>query len=282
MGKKKKQQIDLERKITKVFLKNPNKELNYKQISAALNVKDTKGRNEIIKSITKMHNKKKLNSPARGRYTLNNNQNNIIKGVLEITSAGRGYVVSDQLEEDVAIETKRLNKAFNGDLVTVLVRQKKQKEKPEGEVLEIVQRKKEKFIGVFERHKDYGFVNTRSARMYTDFFINKEDMGSYKTGETVVVEIKKWEEKKESPEGKIIKSLGEKKEEIEAYSILYEHGLSVEFSEIVEKEAEQISAQNHKKEMEKRKDMRDVLTFTVDPDDAKDFDDAISFVEIIG
>ena len=120
MGKKKKQQIDLERKITKIFLKNPNKEFNYKQISAALNVKDTKGRNEIIKSITKMHNKKKLNSPARGRYTLNNNQNNIIKGVLEITSAGRGYVVSDQVEEDVAIETKRLNRALNGDIVTAV------------------------------------------------------------------------------------------------------------------------------------------------------------------
>ena len=280
MGKKKKQQIDLERKITKVFLKNPNSEFNYKQISAALNVKDTKGRNEIIKSITKMFNKKKLISPARGKYALSNNQNNIIKGVLEITSTGRGYVVTDQLEEDVAIERKRLNKAFNGDVVTVLVRQKNQKEKPEGEVLEIVQRKKEKFIGVFERHKDYGFVNTKSARMYTDFFINKEDMGGYKTGETVVVEIKKWEEKKESPEGKIIKSLGEKKEEIEAYSILYEHGLSVEFPEIVEKEAEEISAQSHKREVEKRKDMRDVLTFTIDPDDAKDFDDAISFVEI--
>ena len=196
MGKKKKQQIDLERKITKVFLKNPNSEFNYKQISAALNVKDTKGRNEIIKSITKMFNKKKLISPARGKYALSNNQNNIIKGVLEITSTGRGYVVTDDLEEDVAIERKRLNKAFNGDVVTVLVRQKKQKEKPEGEVLEIVQRKKEKFIGVFESHKDYGFVNTRSARMYTDFFINKEDMGGYKTGEAVVVEIKKWEEKK--------------------------------------------------------------------------------------
>ena len=79
MGKKKKLQLELERKITKVFLKNPNKEFNYKQISAALNVKDTKGRNEVIKSITKMHNKKKLISPARGRYVLSNNQANIIK-----------------------------------------------------------------------------------------------------------------------------------------------------------------------------------------------------------
>ena len=87
--------------------------------------------------------------------------------------------------------------------------------------------------------------------MYTDFFIDKEEMKGYQEGEKVAVEIKKWDSPKNSPEGKIIKSLGEKKEEIEAYSILYEHGLSVEFPEIVEKEAEQISAQSHKKEVEK-------------------------------
>jgi ribonuclease R/exosome complex exonuclease DIS3/RRP44 len=279
MGKKKRQQTDLERKITKAFLKNPNKELNYKQVSAALNITDTKKRNENIKAISKMVNKKKLLNQGKGKHVLAKKQNNKVEGVLEITSTGKGYVVSDQIEEDVLIEQRRLNKAFNGDRVEVLVSQRRSRGKPEGEVVGIVQRKKEKFIGVFERKEDYGFVNTRNARMYTDFFIKKEDMGGYKSGETVVVEIKKWEEKKESPEGRIVKSLGEKKEEIEAYSILYEHGLSVEFPEKVEKEAEKKSKENHEKEIKKRKDMREALTFTIDPDDAKDFDDAISFVE---
>ena len=279
MGKKKRQQADLERKITKAFLKNPNKELNYKQVSAALNITDTKKRNEIIKAISKMVNKKKLLNQGKGKHALAKKQNNKVEGVLEITSTGKGYVVSDQIEEDVLIEQRRLNKAFNGDRVEVLVSQRRSRGKLEGEVVGIVKRKKEKFIGVFERKEDYGFVNTRNARMYTDFFIKKEDMGGYKSGETVVVEIKKWEEKKESPEGRIVKSLGEKKEEIEAYSILYEHGLSVEFPEKVEKEAEKKSKERHEKEIKKRKDMREALTFTIDPDDAKDFDDAISFVE---
>ena len=137
MSKKKKHQIDLERKIANVFLKNPDKEFNYKQISAALKVNDTKGRNEIIKMISKMIKKKKLISPARGKYALSNNQNIIIEGVLEITASGRGYVGSDQIEEDVMIEPRRLNKAFNGDRVEVLVRQRREKGKPEGEVLEI-------------------------------------------------------------------------------------------------------------------------------------------------
>ena len=279
MGKKKKLQTDLERKITKVFLKNPKKELNYKQVSAALNVTDPKKRNDIIKAILKMENKGKLVTSGKGKHTLAKKQNNKIEGVLEITSIGKGYVVSDQIEEDVLIEQRRLNKAFNGDTVEILVSQRRSRGKLEGEVVGIVKRKKEKFIGVFERKEDYGFVNTRNARMYTDFFIKKEDMGNHKSGETVVVEIKKWEEKKESPEGRILKSLGEQKEEIEAYSILYEHGLSVEFPEKVEKEAEKKSKESHEKEIKKRKDMRDTLTFTIDPDDAKDFDDAISFVE---
>ena len=279
MGKKKKLQTDLERKITKVFLKNPKKELNYKQVSAALNVTDTKKRNDIIKAISKMVNKEKLVTSGKGKHALAKKQNNKIEGVLEITSMGKGYVVSDQIEEDVLIEQRRLNKAFNGDTVEILVSQRRSRGKLEGEVVGIVKRKKEKFIGVFERKEDYGFVNTRNARMYTDFFIKKEDMGNHKSGETVVVEIKKWEEKKESPEGRILKSLGEQKEEIEAYSILYEHGLSVEFPEKVEKEAEKKSKESHEKEIKKRKDMRDTLTFTIDPDDAKDFDDAISFVE---
>ena len=280
MSKKSKHPADLERKIEKVFLKNPNKKFNHKQISALLKVNDTKTRNEIIKTISKMTKKKRLLSPERGKYSLGNNQNNRVEGVLEITASGRGYVVSDQIEEDVMVEPRRLNKAFNGDSVVVLVRQKRQGGKPEGEVLEIKKRKKEKFIGVFERKEGYGFVNTRNARMYTDFFIKKEDMGNYKTGETVVVEIKKWEDKNDSPEGRILKTLGEKKEEVEAYSILYEHGLSVDFSKKVEKEAEMKSKENIESEVKKRKDMRNTLTFTIDPDDAKDFDDAISFSEL--
>ena len=280
MSKKRKHPTDLERKIEKVFLKNPNKKFNHKQVSALLKVSDTKTRNEIIKTISKMTKKKRLLSPERGKYSLGNNQNNIVEGVLEITASGRGYVVSDQIEEDVMVEPRRLNKAFNGDSVVVLVRQKRQGGKPEGEVLEIKKRKKEKFIGVFERKEGYGFVNTRNARMYTDFFIKKENMGNYKTGETVVVEIKKWEDKNDSPEGRILKTLGEKKEEVEAYSILYEHGLSVDFSKKAEKEAEMKSKENIESEVKKRKDMRNTLTFTIDPDDAKDFDDAISFSEL--
>ena len=144
MSKKRNSSIDLERKIEKVFLENPNKEFNYKQISATLKVSDTKTRNEIIKTISKMTKKKRLLSPERGKYSLSSNQNNRVEGVLEITASGRGYVVSDQTEEDIMVEPRRLNKAFNGDRVVVLVGQRRQNGKLEGEVLEIKKKKKRK------------------------------------------------------------------------------------------------------------------------------------------
>ena len=134
MSKKRNHPTDLERKIEKVFLENPNKEFNYKQISATLKVSDTKTRNEIIKTISKMIKKKRLLSPERGKYSLNNNQNNTVEGILEITASGRGYVVSDQTEEDIMVEPRRLNKAFNGDSVVVLVGKRRQNGKREGEV----------------------------------------------------------------------------------------------------------------------------------------------------
>ena len=116
--------------------------------------------------------------------------------------------------------------------------------------------------------------------MYTDFFIDKEEMKGYQEGEKVAVKIKSWDSPKNSPEGKIIKSFGFGDDSLDAYSILYEYGLSTEFEDKVEEEAKKISSTITKEEVKKRRDMRGELTFTIDPVDAKDFDDAISFKKI--
>ena len=127
------------------------------------------------------------------------------------------------------VENKHLNKGLHGDIVEVLVGEKKYKNRYEGKVINVLKRNKKVFVGVFEKNKDYGFVNTRNARMYTDFFIEKEEMKGYKTGETVAVEIKKWEKSNNSPEGRIVKTFGFESDSLDAYSILYEYGLSPEF-----------------------------------------------------
>ncbi len=280
MSKKKKEIKGLERKI-KTLISSPQfKEFNYKQIAFSLGVSDTKGRNDIIKILNTYLKKEKIIKVGRGRFRATSVQNEVAVGVLEITSTGRGYVVCDDLDEDVMIEKKHLNKALHGDQVEVLVKEKKYKNRHEGQVLKVLKRNKKVFVGVLERSKDYGFVNTRNARMYTDFFIDKEEMKNYKTGETVAVEIKKWEKSNSSPEGKIVKTFGFENNALDSYSILYEYGLSPEFEEEVEKEAQKINKKITKEEERKRRDMRKEMTFTIDPVDAKDFDDAISFNRI--
>ena len=280
MSKKKKEIKGLERKITSLIINSPKKEFNYKQIAFTIGVNDTKGRNEIIKALNMLLKKGKIISVGKGKFVAPAIQGETTEGVLEITSTGRGYVVCDDLDADVMVEQRNLNKGLHGDRVKVVTGEKKYKNKYEGKIVEVLERQKEVFVGVYQKSKEFAFVNTRNARMYTDFFITKEEMKGYKEGEKVAVEIKRWEKAKDSPEGRIIKSFGFGDDALDAFSILYEYGLSTEFEEEVEKETEKINPKIKKEEVEKRRDMRGEMTFTIDPEDAKDFDDAISFKEL--
>ena len=280
MSKKKKEIKGLERKITSLIINSPKKEFNYKQIAFTIGVNDTKGRNEIIKVLNTLLKKDKIISVGKGKFVAPAIQRETSEGVLEITSTGRGYVVCEDLDSDVMVEQRNLNKGLHGDRVKVVTGEKKYKNKYEGKIVEVLERQKEVFVGVYQKSKEFAFVNTRNARMYTDFFITKEEMKDYKEGEKVAVEIKSWEKAKDSPEGRIIKSFGFGDDSLDAFSILYEYGLSTEFEEEVEKEAEKINPKIKEEEVEKRRDMRGEMTFTIDPEDAKDFDDAISFKEL--
>jgi ribonuclease R/exosome complex exonuclease DIS3/RRP44 len=280
MSKKKKDLKGLERKIKSFIGSKPNKEFNYKQIAFSLGVNDTKGRNDIIKILNRLLKKEQIIKVNKGKFVAPGIQSNTTEGVLEITSTGRGYVVCEDLDADVLVEQRNLNRGLHGDIVSVAVGERKNKNKCEGKIIEIIERKKDVFVGVFEKNKDYAFVNTRNARMYTDFFIDKEEMKGYQEGEKVAVKIKSWDSPMNSPEGKIIKSFGFGEDSLDAYSILYEYGLSTEFEEKVEEEAKKISPTIKKEDIKKRRDMRGELTFTIDPVDAKDFDDAISFKKI--
>ena len=280
MSKKKKEIKGLERKVKQFIGNQFNKEFNFKQLAYSIGVNDTKGRDDIVGIINKFLKEEKIMKLGRGRFVAQKIKQNKAEGVLEITSSGRGYVICEEMEADVLVEQRNLNKGFHGDRVTVAVGRMNNKNKYEGRVVEVIERKKEVFVGVFQRSKDYAFVNTRNARMYTDFFIDKEEMKNYKEGEKVAVKIKRWESSKNSPEGEIIKSFGFGDDLLDAYSILYEYGLSTEFDDKVEEEAVKIKPTIKKEEVKKRRDMRHETTFTIDPEDAKDFDDAISFRKI--
>ncbi|MGO2358797.1 ribonuclease R [Mesonia sp.] len=268
---------NLSNSILSILRKNSSQNFNYKQIAAKLEVDDANSRNQIIKALSELAGKKQIIEAERGKFQINGSTD-YFEGKLDMTSRKDGYVIVEELEADVYIPQKSLNKALDGDFVKIYVYKRRRNGKNEGEVVEIIKRSKIQFVGKLQVHENFGFVQIQSAKMYTDIFIPKEDIGDIKDGMVVLVELKDWPEKADSPIGTIIEVLGEAgAHETEMQSILAENGLPRDFPKEVEDFANQIDTSIQEKEIKKRRDMRDTLTFTIDPKDAKDFDDALSF-----
>lgn len=201
-----------------------------------------------------------------------------VKGVINVTMSGSGYVSSEELEKDVRIDPLLLNTALDGDEVEALIHPEKKGENLQGEVIKVLKRKRTRFVGTLESKKGqkFSFLIPDDKRVYADIFIPDSRA---KSGNKALVEIIKWDDQKKNPEGKIIKVIGKKGDnDAELHSIVLEKGLPIEFSKEVEEEAKKIAKNSDSSE--KRKDFRHVCTFTIDPEDAKDFDDAFSVKDI--
>lgn len=268
---------DYSAKILKLLSKDPNKSYNYKQIAAVLDINDTKGRNDIIKELKLLVSKAKISTDDRGKYQIIATAE-YYEGTVDMTTRKTAYFVCEDLEEDAFIPTNNLHKALDGDRVRVYLYNKRASKKPEAEVLEILERKREEFVGVIEIQKNFAFVTTANAKMYTDIFIPKDKYGDAQNGDVVLVKMEDWPKKADSPFGKVLKVLGKPGEHnTEIHAILAEYGLPSEFPVEVEAFAQKLDTSITAEEIAKRRDMRDTLTFTIDPKDAKDFDDALSF-----
>ena len=274
---KKNKDQDYRAKILKVLTKSPNKTFNYKQIAAQLEVTDTQGRNEIIKELKMLHSQNKIVEIEAGKFQIIP-QIDYYQGYIDMTSRKTAYFVCPELEEDAFIPTNNLNKALDGDTVKVYLYNRRKGKKPEGEVVEIIERKRTEFVGVIEIQKNFAFVTTANPKMYTDIFIPKNKVGDAVDGDVVLAKIEDWPEKADSPFGSILKVLGKQGEHnTEMHAILAEYGLPTEFPIEVEAYAQKLNTDIQEEEVAKRRDLRDVLTFTIDPRDAKDFDDALSY-----
>jgi ribonuclease R len=269
---------DFTAKILKILSQDANKTFNYKQIGAKLGVDDTKSRNEIIKDLKLLASQKKIVEIEPGKYLVVATSQDYYEGIIDMTSRKTAYFVSEEFEDDIFIPTNNLNKALDGDRVKIYLYNRRKGKKPEGEVIEIVERKKTDFVGVIDIQKNFAFVSTANPKMYTDIFIPKEKIGEAQNGDVVLVHIEDWPKKADSPFGAVIKVLGKPGEHnTEIHAILAEYGLPYDFPVDVEAYAQKLDTSIQESEIARRRDMRDVLTFTIDPKDAKDFDDALSF-----
>ena len=265
--------------ILSILKKDRNSTFNYKQIASKLGVNDASSRNQIIKKLQQLKAKQEIEEVDRGKFKAVAN-NEYHTGILDLASKGNGYIICDDFEEDVFIASNNINKALNGDEVEFYAYKRKHRGKQEGEITNIIKRAKTEYVGTIQIHdkKGFAFVVADSNKMYTDIFVPINKINKAEDGDKVLVSLEEWPEKADSPNGKVIEVLGKPGEHsTEINSIMAEYGLPLEFPKEVEAYANTIDLEIKPEEIAKRRDMRKDLTFTIDPKDAKDFDDALSF-----
>ena len=263
--------------ILSILKKERNKVFNYKQIASILGVNDASSRNQIIKKLQQLKEKKEIIEVDRGKFKVIVNTEYYI-GHIDIASRGSGYIISDDFDDDVFVASNNMNKALHGDEVEFYAYKRRKRGKIEGEITNIIKRAKSEYVGVIQIHKSYAFVIPDGNKMYTDIFVPINKINKAEEGDKVLVSLEDWPEKADSPYGRVLKVLGKPGEHnTEIHAILAEYGLPLEFPHDVEVFANNIDTSIRNNEIKKRRDMRQDLTFTIDPKDAKDFDDALSF-----
>ena len=271
---------NLTRDIFKILNEDSEKFYNYKQIAAKLKISDTDGKTQVLKKLAELTATKKIKEVDRGKFQINADRKYSI-GTLDVTSNGNGYFISDDYESDIFIPNVNLGKGLHNDTVKAYVYKKRSGKKLEADVVEIVERAKTEFVGVLQKNKNFGFVVPDNNKMYADIFISNNKMNGAEDGDKVQATITDWPANSKNPFGKITTVLGKPGDHnTEMHSILLEYNLPYEFEPEVEKEAENLPIEITDKEISKRRDMRKDLTFTIDPKDAKDFDDALSFTKL--
>ena len=266
--------------ILTILKQDRNKLFNHKQIASKLGVNDASSRNQIIKNLHKLTNHKEIEEVERGKFKILTSTEYFI-GTIDMASRGNAYVISEDFEEDIFIPSNNRNKALHGDTVELYIYKRSKNGKKEGEVTQIIKRKRSEYVGTIQLNDKFSFVVPDSNKMPVDIFIPLSKTMKAEDGDKVLVTFEDWPDKADCPNGTIIKILGKPGEHnTEIHSILAEYGLPNEFPLEVENFANNINTSITEEEILKRRDMRSTLTFTIDPKDAKDFDDALSFKEL--
>lgn len=265
----------LKNAILTVFHDNPERTYNYKQIAELLKVKDPEIAKLVFVVLEELVENDNLQSVQRGKYKLKS-RIGAITGMVEIQPQGFAYIVSEELEKPVLVSSRNLNHAMDGDKVKVQLYAIRKKQQPEGEVVEIVERAKSTFVGTISKSPNFSFF-IPSGKVAFDLFIPNEKLNGAKDGQKVIAKITEWPARAKNPFGEVIEVLGDVGDNnTEMHAILAEFDLPLRFPEKVLKAAEKIPDEIPEEEIIQRRDVRSVTTFTIDPHDAKDFDDALS------
>ncbi len=294
MSKKKKASIDtiglLKKLIIEIFKHQPYKHYNYKQVLKKLEQEPLLEQTEILFEtmvesafresvqtvLVALTASGELMEVDRGKYKLFPVQQ-FITGKIDIATSGTAYVVNENFEEDIIIQRQHTLNAMKGDMVKVSLFAQRSGKRSEGEVVEVLERARTEFVGIIQLSQRFAFLSTGNPRNGVDIFIPLASLNGATDGDKAMAKITEWNPEAKNPTGEITKVLGRPGDNnTEMDAILVEYGFPLSFPDKVEREAEEIPFDIPKKEIASRKDFRKITTFTIDPADAKDFDDALS------
>lgn len=278
-------------------LTESTEKLNYKQIAAKIKIFDKKGREEVKQQLEKLISAKIVVKAGRGKYKLNSKYQdtkttgkNYVIGRVEIKRSGMAFVIpqsntndtpEESANDDIFVTDSNLGNALNNDIVKVVVYPARNGKRPEGQVVEIVQRSRKQLVGTIQIRKGIAYFVPDNTILRRDVIIPGKNLRKAKTGDKVVVRIVDWTAGNRYPIGEVVNVLGKPgNNDVEMLSILAESDFPISFPREVEEEAKNIPTEISEKEILRRRDFRDVTTFTIDPADAKDFDDALSYEKL--
>jgi len=267
--------------IQDVFTNNPKKTYNYKQISEILGLKKVSLKQTIIEVLYEFLESGFLTEISKGKFKLLS-RGAYMEGIVDATNSGAAYIVPIEGDgDDIFVSQTNLKNAINGDLVKILIYAKKRGRSLEGEVIEVLKRNRETFVGRIEMSKNFAFLVTDKKVMFRDIFIPLTKLKGAKSGQLAIGKITDWDDYTKNPFGEIIDVLGDAGEnDAEIHAILAEYNLPYKYPEKVIEAAEKIEEKIPEEEINKRRDYRNITTFTIDPKDAKDFDDALSLQKL--
>lgn len=264
------------KKVLHYFQMNPTQTVNYKQIAFEIGAKSVSEKQMLMQFLDDLVLQEFLVEPTRGKFRLDTRTGSIV-GTLERRAGGKIFLVPEDGGEDVFIMDKYMNKAIVGDIVRAQLFARKKNQVQEGQVLEVIQRGHDTFVGRIDSVQDYAFLIVDNRLLNSDIFIPKGNLKGAKNGDKAIVKIVEWAERDRNPVGEVVDILGASGEnDAEMNAILVEFGLPYSYPQHIEDLADQIPEEIPQEEQERRLDYRGVPTFTIDPVDAKDFDDALS------
>lgn len=262
--------------VTQYVAQQGNKTFNYKQVAHALGFSSPKQQRAVAMQLAEMAFDGELIETSPGKYKTPQ-RSNIMTGTFVRRGNGKNSVITDQDGEMIFVAERNSMHALNGDKVKVNIAAHRWHAEPEAIVIEIIEKKEQVFVGTMQVEKQYGYLLTDSKYLAVDIFIPKAKLKGAQDGDKAVVRITHWDDDSKNPRGEVIDILGKKGEnDAEIHAILAEFGLPYHYPEAVEKAADKIDAGITPEVIAQRLDMRHVTTFTIDPKDAKDFDDALS------